>query len=231
MNRMINAGPMVVILTALVLIFTIGLGDGGDGTHRTGPSAYSVFNRGFERLLGSIDSEALLAQHLGGGAAGGMMMMMGRNDGDNLPQNGNADEGRPARPRLPVAGARQQQRQERGDNVPLVANRNLGHQNRDAAGHDDDNGGDDDGPERNGDDNRNNNNNNNRARKSGKKQRREIRRQREEGTAATQRMMGMGMDPEEDTIAVQLLIEAQIAAENNHNGDARVVGDPNAGML
>lgn len=61
-----------MIVTALVAIFTIGLGDneGGDGK-----SAYSVFNRGFERLMGSVDVENLVNQHVGGGMAMAAMNM------------------------------------------------------------------------------------------------------------------------------------------------------------
>jgi hypothetical protein len=62
-HDVLQAGPFFLIVTALVSIFTVGLGDtAGDGL-----SAYSVFNRGFERLMGSIDADDLLAQHLGGG--------------------------------------------------------------------------------------------------------------------------------------------------------------------
>jgi hypothetical protein len=57
---------MVLIVTALVLIFTVGLEDKQDNN---GVSAYSVFNRGFQRLMGSVDVEALVAQHVGGALA------------------------------------------------------------------------------------------------------------------------------------------------------------------
>jgi hypothetical protein len=59
----LDAGPLVLILTVLILIFTIGLGDNGN---EDGISAYSVFNRGFQRLLGTIDAEDLVAQQMGG---------------------------------------------------------------------------------------------------------------------------------------------------------------------
>ncbi|CAB9516838.1 expressed unknown protein [Seminavis robusta] len=63
-----HAGPVVLISTALAIIFTVGLGDNeNDGEL----SAYSVFNRGFQRLMGSVDVEELVNQHVGGG------MMMG----------------------------------------------------------------------------------------------------------------------------------------------------------
>jgi len=54
-----------MILTALCVILTVGLGDNG----AQGVSAYSVFNRGFERLMGSVDVENLVNQHVGGGMA------------------------------------------------------------------------------------------------------------------------------------------------------------------
>lgn len=53
----------MLMITALVAIFTIGLGERADGEL----SAYSVFNRGFQRLLGSIDVDELVNQHVGGG--------------------------------------------------------------------------------------------------------------------------------------------------------------------
>jgi len=43
----------------------IGAGQG----NRDGLSAYSVFNRGFQKLLGSVNEQELVMQHLGGGAA------------------------------------------------------------------------------------------------------------------------------------------------------------------
>ena len=61
----IEAGPIVLMITSLALIFTIGLSDNDGNEERL--SAYSVFNRGFERLLGSVDAESLLAQHVGMG--------------------------------------------------------------------------------------------------------------------------------------------------------------------
>jgi hypothetical protein len=187
---------MVVILTALVVIFTIGL---GDNDTPTGPSAYSVFNRGFERLLGSVDADALLAQHIGG--AGAMMMMNNniRQEDDEDVVGGRDVPHRAARPRPEAA------RWER-DNGQPVADVNHG-QNRDPIDNIGDGHQGDVINEPNGD----NNNMNNRARKSGKKarrrnldQRREIQRQREAA-------MRMGMD-QDGVMDMQLLIEAQIAA-------------------
>jgi hypothetical protein len=62
-HNALDAGPIVVILTALGIIFTVGL---SDEAHKDGFSAYSAFNRGFQRMLGSLDADALLAQHVGG---------------------------------------------------------------------------------------------------------------------------------------------------------------------
>jgi hypothetical protein len=63
----LEAGPIVIIVTALVAIFTVGLSDNqNDGL----PSAYSIFNRGFASLMGSVDADALLQQHVGGGFMG-----------------------------------------------------------------------------------------------------------------------------------------------------------------
>jgi hypothetical protein len=63
LHEWIRAGPIVLILTAFLIIFTVGLGD----TSQEGQlSAYSVFNRGMVRLMGDAQLEQLLAQHVGG---------------------------------------------------------------------------------------------------------------------------------------------------------------------
>ena len=173
-----EAGPLVIITTCLALIFTIGLGDNND---RDGLSAYAVFNRGFERLLGSVDVEALMAQHVGivGGGGGGGGGMMGAVPMEDREQG----------------AARRRQRPNR---VPDQRN------------------------DTEGNDNNNNNNdgvpNNNRARKSGKKarrrdlaQRREIQNQRQAAAALGMRMGNNALD---EQVAMQRLIEEQIAAEN-----------------
>lgn len=170
-RRRLDAGPLLVISTALVAIFTVGL---GDTATRDGLSAYSVFNRGFERILGTVDAEALVQQHVGGamGMAGAI---------------GNAPREVEPLPREPVA-TRQQQYD------------------------DDDDGGDDhidnenDGSETRGT-----------SRKSGKKarrrnqeQKRELQRQREAAIA-----MGFtGNEGQEEMMAMQRLLEEQIAANN-----------------
>lgn len=57
----------MVIVTMLVLIFSIGLSDNDNKNSSGYTSAYSVFNRGFQTLLGNVDVESLVAQHVGGG--------------------------------------------------------------------------------------------------------------------------------------------------------------------
>mmetsp|Transcript_14239 Transcript_14239/g.21921 ORF Transcript_14239/g.21921 Transcript_14239/m.21921 type:complete len:252 (-) Transcript_14239:316-1071(-) len=69
-HEKLDAGPIVLILTALIGIFTIGLDDGNnDSNNNNNMSAYSVFNRGFARMLGNVDVESLVAQHVGGAMA------------------------------------------------------------------------------------------------------------------------------------------------------------------
>jgi len=85
-HEALDAGPIVLILTVLTLIFSIGL---SDDENRGGLSAYSVFNRGFEQLMGSVDADSLLAQHVGGGF---MMNMNQQNDDpDRHANRANAD--------------------------------------------------------------------------------------------------------------------------------------------
>ncbi|KAL3919984.1 MAG: hypothetical protein SGILL_003484 [Bacillariaceae sp.] len=83
-KRLLDAGPIVVIVSAFILIFTIGLSD----EKREGLSAYSVFNRGFQSLMGSVDVDSLLAQHVGGGL-GGVGGMINQHDQGNA--EGRAD--------------------------------------------------------------------------------------------------------------------------------------------
>jgi len=91
-HEKLDAGPMVLILTALVAIFTIGL---DDDPNRDGLSAYSVFNRGFQRILGSLDADELVAQHVGGGLG----FMGGAVDAARAPEEQEWDDPRPARHR------------------------------------------------------------------------------------------------------------------------------------
>lgn len=79
-HKTLDAGPLVLIVTTLAIIFTVGL---SDDANRDGLSAYSVFNKGFQKLLGSVDADALLQQHVGGGWM--PMMMMPRPEEDEPP--------------------------------------------------------------------------------------------------------------------------------------------------
>ena len=68
-KRKLDAGPIFIMSTIMLLIFTIGLGESkekvdGEEEHW---SAYSVFNRGCQSLLGAMNVEDLVAQHVGGG--------------------------------------------------------------------------------------------------------------------------------------------------------------------
>lgn len=167
-SRYLEAGPMVIIVTALVAIFTIGLGDNADPNS---VSAYSVFNRGFQRLLGEVDAEELMEQHVGGGMAMAMAMERRRNeidvDTDFVPQR------------------RQQQPQ----------------QNEENAGQQQQNDG------------------NNQSRKSGKKARRRNLEQRQELQRQRQAALDMGFGGDEgnqhEMLAMQRLIEEQIAANDD----------------
>lgn len=67
-HRLFDAGLIVIITTILILIFTIGLSD-NNNRNGTSTSAYSVFNRGFQQLLGNIDADAFVNQYVGGGLA------------------------------------------------------------------------------------------------------------------------------------------------------------------
>ena len=173
MHSLLDAGPLVLIVTSLTLIFTIGL---GDEANRDGLSAYAVFNRGCERLLGSVDADALLSQYVGGGfaAAGGMGM------GGPMPAPVNEDQEDHQAPRQ---GGR------------------LGMEEANAEAEDHN-----DPPNRN-----------HRARKSGKKRRRnmeqrqEVRRQRD----AVAEALGLeGPNGQEEAMALQRILEEQIAADH-----------------
>ena len=197
--RLLDAGPMVVILTSLVAIFTFGLGENEQGPPGSrGLSAYSVFNRGFERILGSVDVDSLLAQHVGGGLGGGGMMMMMNNNNNNNINNFRENE--------------EPRRVDRGHA-----------RNADNDNDDNNNNGSDDDDDDDDDDDQHQPANNRQSRKSGKKarrrnleQRREIRRQREAAIALGLHEGGEGQD---EMIAVQRAIEQQIAEENANGGD------------
>ncbi|KAL7427415.1 hypothetical protein ACHAXH_000838 [Discostella pseudostelligera] len=68
LHDLLSAGPLIIILTLFTLLYTIGLGD-NTGAGSGIPSAYSVFNRGVRRILGTVDGEELARQFAGGMAA------------------------------------------------------------------------------------------------------------------------------------------------------------------
>jgi hypothetical protein len=73
LHRLFYAGPIIIILTAMIIIWTIGLQD-NDNNKKTGGgvflSAYSVFNRHCRSMLGSLDADALVEQYVAGGGGG-----------------------------------------------------------------------------------------------------------------------------------------------------------------
>jgi hypothetical protein len=175
-HRILDAGPILVIFTALVTIFTIGL---GDTATQDGISAYSVFNRGFERILGSVDVEALVQQHVGG--AMGMAGM-----GMAMPQ--------PAPPIHEPPAPRLRQEEDGNDRPENAARAPAAHEDDGAV------------PERGA------------SRKSGKKARRRNLDQRRELQQQRQAAMAMGFagdgQDHEEMVAMQRLLEEQIAANN-----------------
>jgi hypothetical protein len=68
LHDLLAIGPLVIIVTLLTVLYTVGLGD-NTGANSGIPSAYSVFNKGMARLLGTIDGEELARQYAGGGGA------------------------------------------------------------------------------------------------------------------------------------------------------------------
>lgn len=81
-HELLHAGPILVILTLLALLYTVGLGD-NTGAASGVPSAYSVFNRGMMRILGTVDAEELARQYAGGMAMAGAAAGGGMNAGAN----------------------------------------------------------------------------------------------------------------------------------------------------
>jgi hypothetical protein len=191
----IDAGPLVMILTALVAIFTIGLGDNQDGL-----SAYSVFNRGFHRLLGDLDADALVQQHVGGA-----MMMAGVGMAAGPPLE-DADNGNLHRVERMVEPQRRME-------ADAVARRRQ-HGNAQENG---DRGEEDDTMLQNNDDEPQHQRGRG-ARRSGKKARRRDLEQRREIQRQRQAAMDMGFagdGGQEEMLAMQRLLEEQIAA-NHH---------------
>ena len=184
--RLIDAGPLVLILTALATIFTVGLRDKEDGEI----SAYSVFNRGFQSLMGSVNVEELVNQHVGGG-----MMMAGADGGAG------------------AGGIPIHQEPQHGGIWRQGNNRHYNnHAEREEArgeNHDQDEGDDNDtAAERQ----------NRQARKSGKKARRQNLEERQEQRRQREAARAMGLDGaggHEEAMAMQRLLEEQVA---NNNG-------------
>mmetsp|Transcript_6411 Transcript_6411/g.11408 ORF Transcript_6411/g.11408 Transcript_6411/m.11408 type:complete len:411 (+) Transcript_6411:22-1254(+) len=91
LHELLHAGPIIVIGTLLTLLYTIGLGD-NTGAGSGIPSAYSVFNRGMRRILGTVDGEELARQYAGGammaGAGRGMV-----NNGNRMNDDDDDDDG------------------------------------------------------------------------------------------------------------------------------------------
>jgi Uncharacterized conserved domain (SAYSvFN) len=101
-HAVLDAGPVVLIVSALVAIFTVGLSD----EDSDGLSAYSVFNKGFQKLMGSVDADALLQQHFGGGMLQlGMGMQRQQQEGVREVNELPARLQRPQQHQLPVAAA------------------------------------------------------------------------------------------------------------------------------
>ena len=92
----LEAGPIALMLTALGFIFTVGLADRDekDPRQRRELSAYHVFNRGMQRMMGDLDAEQMLNQHVGGG----MFYNNNRNEaeqGEIRPRDRHNDAGDP----------------------------------------------------------------------------------------------------------------------------------------
>ena len=99
LHELLSAGPLVIITTLFTILYTIGLGD-NTGASSGIPSAYSVFNRGVQRILGTVDGEELARQFAGGMAAvqagggnnnGGIVWMM-QHENERNRQRANAIE-------------------------------------------------------------------------------------------------------------------------------------------
>lgn len=192
-HRYLEAGPFVVIATGMIGIFTIGLGDGDSA----GMSAYSVFNRGFQQLLGSVDVEALVQQYAGGGLA--VQAQMNAN---------NRDEGTDAR-----AGRQRGNNHAAAQPPPAAAAAAAAGANENEEADDDDN---DDTPQ----DGRN------RARRSNKKSRNKDRRERNanvrremEQQRQAAAAMGFVGEGEQDDAAMNRLVEEQVLAEQHQHED------------
>jgi hypothetical protein len=104
-HEQLNAGPVALMITVLVLIFTVGLQDNDTSNGTRSLSAYHVFNRGMERMMGSLDAEELLAQHVGGGGAG---LFMGMAAGGDRRHENDDDDFRARQPQVQAPAPRRQ---------------------------------------------------------------------------------------------------------------------------
>jgi len=133
-HQTLDAGPFILILTALALIFTIGLGDrqshgagqGGQGGQggQENLSAYSVFNRGFRNIMGGVDATALLQQHVGAGLmpppGGGRDRDRDRHDHDDDDDDDDDDDGFRLRQQRQQERDRQRMLQQQRDRERLL---------------------------------------------------------------------------------------------------------------
>lgn len=184
----LEAGPVVIILTALIAIFTVGLGD----NQNDGLSAYSAFNRGFQQIMGSVDAEALLQQHVGGA----MAMPMNNFDREDEREGARNPPARHER--------RRQQQQQHEEEDQDEDGRQEQPPNDDSDSEDDDDDDEDDAPAQAQAQPR--------GRTTGKKARRrnlelrrEMKRQREAAQA-----LGFGGQQQQDVVAMQRLVEDQV---------------------
>lgn len=88
LHELLHAGPILIIMTLFLLLYTIGLGE-NTGASSGIPSAYSVFNRGMQRILGTVDAEELARQYAGGAA----VAAMGGGHDQNGPRGNRRDGG------------------------------------------------------------------------------------------------------------------------------------------
>lgn len=181
-HKWLDAGPFVVILTALGAIFTVGL---GDDVNRDGFSAYAAFNRGFQRILGTIDADAVLAQHVGGGWGGAIEHF--EDDNHVLPPRPNLQR-------------------------PMVARRVADHHNDDDNNNEVDDDGLQPQPHPQPNNNRARKSGK-KARRRNLEQRREIQRQRE--AAIAMGFGPEGGEEGDDLLAQHFLLGEAIAAANN----------------
>lgn len=112
LHQALDAGPSIIIITLLIAIFTFGLGDNdaANNGNEERVSAYSVFNRGFRNIMGGVDANALINQHVGGG-----FFVNNRDDDADVDRH---DEGRHRQPLQQQAGQRQNRQEDRQQEPP-----------------------------------------------------------------------------------------------------------------